>query len=175
MASITALVPYSAAALSVPILRKTAADSPRPFRLPVGRTVGILGFIFSTWLIYWAAWPWTMVGSVLMLLGFPLFLFVRKPVEWRRNAWIAVYLLGIVGISAIGDPQFVSHNFTGFTPLGYLEMPYDMVVLFFFALAIAFWAIHTNEKHEPTGLPEESKPPTSPKGSSLSPEPSVPT
>ncbi len=175
MASITALVPDSAAALSVPILRKTAAGAPRPFKLPVGRTVGILGFIFSTWLIYWAAWPWTMVGSVLMLLGFPLFLFVRKPVEWRRNAWIAVYLLGIVLISAIGDPKFVSQNFTGFTPLGYLKMPYDMVVLFFFALAIAFWAIRTNQKYEPTGLPEESKPPTSPKGSSLSHEPSATT
>ena len=34
IASITAIVPYSAAILSVPILRVTKKDAPRPFKLP---------------------------------------------------------------------------------------------------------------------------------------------
>ncbi len=149
IASITAIVPYSAAVLSVPILRKTRKNTHRPFKIPGHKLFTALAFIFSTWLIYWASWPWTFVGAILMLIGFPLFLLIRtKGIEWGRNIWIWVYLIGVVIVSAIGDANFVVDNFTGFTPLGYLKMPYDIIVLGIFALIIYFWVCRSQTKEE---------------------------
>lgn len=147
IASITSVVPYAAAVLAVPILRKTKSDTPRPFRLPWHFVVTIIGFIFSTFLIYWASWPWTLVGGFLMLTGYPAFLLVKgKKFEFRRNLWVIVYLVGIVLISYFGDPTFVFRNFTPWTPRGFFMMPYDLIVLTALAIWIYVWAYRANIK-----------------------------
>lgn len=149
IASITAIVAYSAAILSLPILRKTKADTPRPFKLPIYRTFTVVGFIFATWLIYWASWPWTLVGTVLILIGLPAFFLVRtKNLECGRNLWLFAYLIGVVIISFIGDSQFVIDNFTPWVPLGLIKMPYDLVILAIFAVVIYVWSYRVNVKYE---------------------------
>jgi amino acid transporter len=150
IASITALVPYAAAALSVPIMRKTSPDTPRPFKLPIPRIITGLGFILATLLVYWASWPWTLIGGILMLIAFPLFLLVRRHnLEVKRTAWIWVYIIGIISVSYLGDTNFVFENFLPFGPLGIIKMPYDIVLLAVFAILIYTWAyfanIHTKE------------------------------
>jgi len=145
IASITVIVPYSAAALSLPILRKTKKNVPRPFKLPCPRVATLVGFVFSSWLIYWASWPWTLIGTLLVFVGFPLFLLVRRGnLEYMRNLWIVVYLVGIVIISLIGDPHFVLENFTPWKPFGILTMPYDLVVLTLFSIVIYYWGYRCN-------------------------------
>ncbi len=145
IASITALVPYAAAALSVPIMRKTSPDTPRPFKLPIPRIITGLGFILATLLIYWASWPWTLVGGILMLIGFPLFLLVRRhKLEMKRNVWLWVYILGIVVVSYLGDTNFVFENFLPIGPLGIIKMPYDIALITIFAILIYAWAYIAN-------------------------------
>jgi amino acid transporter len=147
IASITALVPYAAAAMSVPILRKTRADTPRPFKLPIPRIITGLGFILATLMVYWASWPWTLVGGILMLIGFPLFLLVRRQnLDLLRNAWLWVYILGIMVVSYLGDTNFVFENFLPIGPLGIIKMPYDIVLLVVFAIVIYAWAYLSNTK-----------------------------
>ncbi|WP_194847058.1 APC family permease [Candidatus Neptunochlamydia vexilliferae] len=147
IASMTALVPYAAAVLAVPILRKTKRETPRPFKLPFYRLFTLMGFVFATWLIYWASWPWTLVGALLIFLGFPAFLLVRRVhLELKRNVWIACYLLGIIIISMIGDQHFELNNFTPYSPLGLLKMPYDLVVLTLFSIMIYSWAYRLNNR-----------------------------
>ncbi|NQT29224.1 MAG: amino acid permease [Candidatus Saganbacteria bacterium] len=149
IASITAIIPYAAATLSVTILRKTRADVPRPFRLPFPFFITGLGFVFSTLLIYWASWPWTLVGALLIFLGYPAFLLIKeKKFEPGRSTWICVYILGIVFVSFIGDPHFVMNNFLKINPLGILRMPYDIIVLSLFSIAIYTWAYKANTKEE---------------------------
>jgi len=145
--SITALVPYAAAALSVPIMRKTSPDTPRPFKLPIPRIITGLGFILATLLVYWASWPWTLVGGILMLIGFPLFLLVRThKLELMRNAWLWVYIIGIMAVSYLGDTNFVFENFLPIGPLGIIKMPYDIVLLAVFAILIYTWAYLANSR-----------------------------
>jgi len=149
IASITALVPYAAAALAVPIMRKTAPDTPRPFKLPIPTIITGLVFVFATLLVYWASWPWTLIGGILMLLGFPLFLLVRRhKLEVMRNAWIWVYILGIILVSYLGDTNFVFANFLPISPLGIITMPYDIAVLATFAVVIYVWAYVANTKQQ---------------------------
>jgi len=147
IASITALVPYAAAALSVPILRKTKPEVHRPFRLPAPKIIAGLGFIFATLLVYWASWPWTLVGGILMLIGFPLFLFVRTHearAQLKKTLWLLAYLIGIIVISYLGDTNFVFKNFLPIGPQGIIPMPYDMLVVTVFAILIFAWAYFAN-------------------------------
>jgi len=82
-----------------------------------------------------------------MLLGFPLFLLVRRrKLEVRRTAWIWVYILGIILVSYLGDTNFVFANFLPISPLGIITMPYDIVVLASFAVVIYIWAFVANTK-----------------------------
>jgi amino acid transporter len=147
IASITALVPYAAAALSVPILRKTKPEVHRPFRLPVPKIIAGLGFIFATLLVYWASWPWTLVGGSLMLIGFLLFLFLRTHdarAQLKKTLWLLVYLVGIITISYLGDTNFIFDNFLPIGPQGIIPMPYDMLVVTIFAILIFAWAYFAN-------------------------------
>lgn len=149
IASVTAVVPYAAAVLAVPILRKTRSEVRRPFALPAHKIVAAIGFIMSTYLIYWASYPWNIVGSILMLTAYPAYLFVkRKNFEWMRNLWIPVYLLGVIIMSILGDKNFVFNNFTPYSPLNKIVMPYDLIILGFFALIIFVWAYRVNIKQE---------------------------
>ncbi|WP_162200844.1 APC family permease, partial [Acidiplasma aeolicum] len=151
LASITTLVPYAAAALSLPILRKTDPDAKRPFKLYGGTAFALVGFVLSTFLIYFASWPWTIIGGVLMLIGYILYIFVRKdkPFEIKRNLWLIVYITGIVVISFIGSKTYIYDNILPVSPLGILNSPYDLITLGIFAVIIFVWAYLENIKHKP--------------------------
>ena len=129
LASITTLIPYAAASVSLAILRKNprlgVADH---FRLPGGMVFAFLGFVLSSVLIYWATWPLTLVGAILTLIGFPLYLFAKnKKMEWRRQAWFWVYVVGLTAISFVGDTNFITSGVLSIPgPLGYVSMPYDL-------------------------------------------------
>jgi len=158
IASITVIVPYAAAMISLTVLRKTHAEEARPFRLRFAQTISLLGFIFATFIVYWGTWPWTLVGAIIMLLGYvPFYLLKYKETHFIRSAWIIVYLVGIVFISFIGDPTFVFNNFTPFTPKGWLLMPYDLIVLAIFAIGVYFWGYSVNVRFRPESKSLESK------------------
>jgi amino acid transporter len=147
IAASTVVVPYASAALSLMILRKTKGDTERPFRLPGALLLTLLGFIFSSFLIYWASWPWNLVSTLLLFTGYPaFFVFKRKGLDFKRGLWMPVFLLGILLVSILGDSHFVTNNFTPWSPLGILTMPYDLIVLALFSIAIYFWAYFENTK-----------------------------
>jgi amino acid transporter len=141
------VVPYSSAALSLIILRKTKPEVERPFRLPKAHLLTLLGFIFSSYLIYWASWPWNLISILLIFTGYPAFFaFKRRDVQLKRTLWLPVYLVGILIVAVLGDSHFVSNNFTHWRPLGYLTMPFDLIVLALFSSGIYFWAYFENTK-----------------------------
>ncbi|MBN2479053.1 MAG: amino acid permease [Parachlamydiales bacterium] len=147
IASVTGVLPYAAAVLSVIILRAVDKKTKRPFKLPFAKTTTLIGFILSTFIIYWASWPWTVIGSVLLLTGFIAYLFVKvKNWEIKRNIWIIVYLLGIMIVSYLGDPKFAFNNFLPVKPLGLLIFPYDLIILTIFSIFIYLWAYKVNIK-----------------------------
>lgn len=147
LASITTLIPYAAASVSLAILRKSPQSGVADhFRLPAGMIFAFLGFVLSSVLIYWATWPLTLVGVILTLIGFPLYLFTKnKKMEWRRQVWLWVYVLGLTVISFIGDTNFVTSGILPIPgPLGYLPLPYDIVAVEVFSALIFFWAYKAN-------------------------------
>jgi basic amino acid/polyamine antiporter, APA family len=225
LASITTLVPYGAAALALLVLRRTEPRAERPFRLPLAGVLTPTAFVVATVLVYWASWPWTLVGVFLMLSAVPLYflftsaefrragrvaemaiavgalgllgldfvyapfssatfrgagpylnglpilpvvgtalLFVGIPIyfvtlllrratyaESKGVLWIATYLGGLGLISYLGDQFFIYENFlqpsSGYPvtiePMGLLNMPWDLVVLVAFGLAMFVWGYYS--------------------------------
>jgi amino acid transporter len=149
VASLAVIVPYAAASLSLTVLRVTKKDVKRPFKLPCAKAITLIGFVLSTYLMYWASWPWTFVGVALMLTGYPAYLFVsRHGLEVKRNLWIPVYLLSVLMVSILGDSSFVFENFMRFEPLNILTMPYDIIALTIIGVSIYFWAYKVNIKYK---------------------------
>jgi amino acid transporter len=142
VASITTLVPYAAAALALPVLRKNRPEVERPVKVPFALAVAIVGFVGASVFVYWAAWPWTIVGAILMILAAPLFYLFKRPIagELKRTAWIWVYLVGLAVLSYIGDPFFTFDNFLPIGPIGLMHYPYDTIAVIIFSLIIFGWA-----------------------------------
>jgi hypothetical protein len=251
LASITTLVPYGAAALALLVLRRTDPSAHRPYRMPAALVLAPAAFTVATILVYWASWPWTLVGVLLMLVAIPLYFLFTQPkfrtvgrlaelglvvggltvvgswlvyaapttalfssaygvylsglpiapvvgsmllflaipaylvtlllrkttyAESRGVLWIATYLGGLGIISYLGDQFFIYENFlsTGppynypvtLQPMGLLNMPWDLVVLVAFALAMFLWGYRSalrlgtpvteplvRERGEPTPVP----------------------
>jgi amino acid transporter len=150
IASITAVFSYGSAILSVLILRKTKSDTKRYFRIPCIKVFCLVGFILSTFLIYWASWPWTFVGTLLINAGYIIYLFIRKgnKSSLKRSLWVPVYLLSISFISLIGDPIFTFNNILPIKPLGIIRSPYDLIALSVLAVLIFTWIYKINVKEE---------------------------
>ncbi len=217
IASITTLVPYGAASLALLVLRRTDPAAERPYKLPAATLLTPIAFVSATVLIYWASWPWTLVGVFLMLTAVPLYflftmpefraprrlaemvgslaglgivglcliylapsggtllgvtaaplvgtilLFVGIPAyfvtlllrraTWTESKpilWIVTYLAGIGIISYVGDQFFIYDNFLTpptypitIQPMGLLNMPYDLIVLVGFGLAMFAWGYYS--------------------------------
>jgi basic amino acid/polyamine antiporter, APA family len=116
LASITTLVPYGAAALALLVLRRTEPTAERPFRLPLAWVLAPTAFVCATVLVYWASWPWTLLGVYLTLVGIPLY-FVFTSAAFRRFARLAELglttgALGILGLVMVYAP-WSSATFTG--------------------------------------------------------------
>jgi hypothetical protein len=223
LASITVLVPYAAAALALLVLRGSDPHAERPFRLPAAWILTPAAFVTATILVYWASWPWTLIGVLLTLVGIPLYFLFTSPSfrSWYRVAemagavgalvaigawfvyappssytfanssiylnglpalpvigtallfvgipayfvtlllrrptykeskavlWLVTFVGGIGIISYLGDQFFIFDNFltTGppnnypitVQPMGILNMPWDIVVLVAFGLAMFVW------------------------------------
>ena len=145
IASVTGVLPYAAAVLALIIMRKVDKKIKRPFSLPFAKTTTIIGFVFSTFIIYWASWPWTVVGSLLLLVGILAYMFVGvKNWEIKRNMWLFVYLIGIILASYLGDPILSFNNFLPIKPIGLLLFPHDLIVLGIFAIIIYVWDYKAN-------------------------------
>lgn len=132
IASITAVLPYGAAALAIPILRKRKKDVERPFALPVPHLFSFCAFLLATCLVYWAGWPWTFIGMLLFFSGLCFYLMLPSPpLEWKRNLWLVCYLLGISAIAFASKKCFLS-------------FPYDLGLLLVFGSGIYSWAYWVN-------------------------------
>ncbi len=113
------------------------------------------GYVFANSGVYLNGLPaYPVVGTALIFIGIPVYfvsLLLRKMTyaESKPVLWIAAYLGGIGVISYLGDQFFIFDNFlqTGapnnypvtIQPMGLLNMPWDIVVLVAFGLAMFLW------------------------------------
>jgi amino acid transporter len=86
--SSTTVYTYMIGGPAVLVLRRTAPQAPRPFRLPAAWVIGALAFIAAFLIVYWSTFAvlWGVVA--LILAGLPLFFMYTLPSRYgfKRSA-----------------------------------------------------------------------------------------
>ena len=142
------LLPYGVSMISIAILRNSYKDVPRFYKMPKIKILAPTGFVLISIIMYLGSWPWTMINVFLVCSAYPAYFIVtrRKNIEFKRNLWIPIYLIGIMIISIFGSKKFIYNNFTNFEPFNYLRTPLDLIVLTIFSLSIFYWVYKINIK-----------------------------
>src|SRR5216683_4061832 len=132
---------YAGAPLAMGAFRNRLPDANRPYKVPGAVVLGPIAFIVANLIIYWSGFETLWKLGVAIILGYLLILmhFSDNPhapkVNWRRSAWLGVYLLGMGIISWQG--QYGPENTSR------LPFWWDMGVVAVFSLVIYFWAIYS--------------------------------
>lgn len=96
--------------ISLIALRAQVPDAERRFRLPAGIPVSGLGFVLSSFIVYWAGWkvaqlvlPLAIVGIVILPLlarrcGSPI-----DPLQRKTLIWLLPYLFGMLAMTGLGN------------------------------------------------------------------------
>jgi len=93
--SSTTVYTYMIGGPAVLVLRRTAPQAPRPFRLPAAWVIGALAFIAAFLIVYWSTFAvlWGVVA--LILAGLPLFFMYTLPNRYGFNRSLGA-AIGIV-------------------------------------------------------------------------------
>ncbi|WP_375480919.1 APC family permease [uncultured Jatrophihabitans sp.] len=111
------LLTYAAVAVSAAVLAEPGRP-PVARWIPPMRVLAPVSFIAATEFVYWSGWHDLRLALPLTLVGVPLYLATARnrpgihvAAELRRGAWIVVYLLLLVVLSALGS--FGGHDAVG--------------------------------------------------------------
>ncbi|HEX3828704.1 MAG TPA: APC family permease [Sporichthyaceae bacterium] len=134
---------YALAPVAVLTLRRALPDNSRTYRVPAARVWTPAAFALASLIVYWSGFVIDWRVGVAMLFGVGLLAagrarqpkHLREALHPRAVAWIPVWVLGIIGLTAIG-PDYVQ---------GREILPFylDMIVVVGFSLAIFAWAVRS--------------------------------
>ncbi len=129
-------------------------------RLKGSKLLSLLGFIFTSLMYYWSAWPLTGQASIVLVLGIPLYLFYYSKneglsVAWaniKDGAWLLWYVLFMVILSYFGP-------FGGNNALSELGSQFLVVVvaIAFYFIGVSKGSLTTQLKYYLVSLSNEDK------------------
>ncbi|ADY02331.1 amino acid permease-associated region [Vulcanisaeta moutnovskia 768-28] len=167
--SSTTVTTYIITGASVVVLRRTAPNAPRPFKLPVAYLMGALAFIFAFLIPYWAGFTTYWGVFALILAGLPFFYMYTAANRFgirRLNAavlgiiywiilglstWFLIYQDIIVpynAASASGTALTFSMKY--FTPF-IIYWVLMLIVTVIFTYIIRMWANEEGKRHISSG------------------------
>lgn len=129
---------YAIGPVSFGVLRQTAPNHPRPFRLPFGEFWAPLAFVLSSLILYWSRWPDTGETLAALLVGVVIYyIYLWRGTVGRDTvrfgAWLVVYLIAMAVLSYLGDPSFGG--------IGVLIGGWDLVAVVLVSLVIYYWGV----------------------------------
>lgn len=132
------MVAYAIGPVSFGVLRITAPEAHRPFRLPMGRLLAPAAFVIASVLLYWSEWPLTgetlgvLLVGVLIYFGYALA--HRVPAaSVRHGLWLIAYLILMALISWLGAAHFGG--------IDVLPFGWDLVVVVIVSLLLYCWGV----------------------------------
>ncbi|MDI5961697.1 APC family permease [Streptomyces sp. SL13] len=137
------LLIYASSAVAASVFRVAARDRLSGW-VPGLRWISPVAFVVASEFVYWSGWHDLRLVLPLVLVGLPLFLFLRRDAsstplaaELRDGAWLVVYLAVITVLSWLGS----------FGGAGHLSAPWDSLTVAVFALAVFWWAVMSGARH----------------------------
>jgi amino acid transporter len=87
--------------LSLGVLRRQYPELPRPLKLPCGMFMCLLGFSFSSLVVYWAGWEANQTIVIVLLVGIVLLAFAVPQMKVKRSdlhIWHSIWLIPYLGV-----------------------------------------------------------------------------
>lgn len=141
--STATLIAYLTGPTTVVSLRKMAPHFHRPVTSSHLGLMAPLAFVLASLATYWAMWPTTIEVILVILLGFPFYLYFEWRSGWadtrkqvKGGAWLLTYLIFLSVVSLIGSREF--------NGLNWLPYPVDFLVIIGGALLFYWWGIHSH-------------------------------
>ena len=98
--------------LALGVLRRRYPELPRPLKLPFAMFMCLLGFSFSSMVVFWAGWESNrtivivlLVGVVLLAIAVPQMKVKRSELHISHSLWLIPYLGVLFTASWLSDYQ----------------------------------------------------------------------
>lgn len=103
-------VSFAPGSVVVGALRRQLPDQERPFRLPGGDLIPVLGLIGSSLMVFWNEWAINEKMMVAFLVGYVVYALIHAtskrampPLDIKHGLWFPVWVLGLMVVSYFGD------------------------------------------------------------------------
>jgi amino acid transporter len=155
---------YIVGPITIAVLRRTAPELRRPFRLGGTSVIAPIAFVIASLIIYWSGWATDSVVLLVILFGVVLYAygtssFAQDTAKFGgRNItagiWLVVYCLVMLAMTYIGSKNFGA-------PHPVVPYPWDVVVVIVLGLIFYYWGVASGivtdeaeraNRNEPTAI-----------------------
>lgn len=131
------IITYMIGPVTVTILRRTAEDLHRPFRMGGLKVLGPIGFVVGSLIFYWTGWPtngWLMLMTLVGLLVYTFYFLRDQNRSWedvKSATWLLVYFVIMLFMSMLGS----------FGGTGAIPAPWDDILVAVISIPFYYWAV----------------------------------
>jgi amino acid transporter len=129
-----------AGATSLIILRRSAPELKRDFKVPAVKIVAPLAFIMSSLTVYWTTWPYTGYTLIALLMGLGIFMISNSRGAYpesdvRQGIWIVTYSVALTVVSYIGSYG-----------IRLIPLPFDFLLVGILSVICFYWGVRSGYK-----------------------------
>ncbi|MFD1721948.1 APC family permease [Amnibacterium endophyticum] len=108
------VISFAAGPLAVTALRRTEPDRERPFRLPGGHAIPLLGFFSANLIVYFTGWATNSKLFITILIGYAVLVVLelvgrrsgtKPPLELASGWWVLPWLGALALVAWLLDPE----------------------------------------------------------------------
>lgn len=135
---------YIIGPVSLAVLRRTAPDAHRPFKLSGSGWIAPAAFVIGTLIVYFTGWHTDSKLLLAILVGIVLYLIfgyvtpeaIQKPdaASVKSGLWLVVFLVAMLGVSFLGSSKLGGLK-------NAIPYPLDIIVVIVIGLVFFYWGV----------------------------------
>lgn len=151
--SSTSILSYCVGPICLLAMRKLQPNTPRPFRLYLGKTISYIAFYECNLMLYWCGFSTLWKLDIALGLGLILFILYHKKIAFSASTkplcWFISYMTSLLLISYLGV----------FGGIDLLYFPLDMACILVWSLGVLYFseALLSPAKHVYVAAPADAQ------------------
>ncbi len=130
------ILTYMIGPVTLAVLRKSAPQLRRPFRLWASSWLGPIAFVIGSMIFYWTGWPTDGILLIATLVGLIMYFYYyarnkTAVADLRRGIWLVVYFVFGILMSYFGS----------FGGTGVIAAPWDTIIVAVASIGFYYWAV----------------------------------
>ncbi len=145
---------YIIGPVSLAVLRRTAGEAFRPYRLKGASIIAPLAFVIGSLIIYWTGWVIDSKLLIALLIGIVIYAIfaLSMPNQIERPSmqsmvsglWLIVYLITMLALTYVGSTKLGELK-------NWIPYPWDMVTVAIISLLFYYWGVRSGYRTTDVG------------------------